>query len=89
MIVLPAHKTGSHKSYNDTLAKSRQIAYTYKAGYLIRRILDSCVYCKIIQLIPGNDSIVRRVLIEYFIQSTKQMCVNIRRLDVLPKLDNN
>ena len=36
-----------HKAYNDTLDRSRQIAYIYKSGFLNNWVLDSCVICKI------------------------------------------
>ena len=36
IIALSAHKTGGHKTYNDTLSRSRQIAYMYKPGNLIK-----------------------------------------------------
>ena len=48
MIVLSAHiNGGDHKTYNTTLAKSRQIAYIHKPNYLIKNILESCVNCKV------------------------------------------
>ena len=55
------------------------------------KILTYYKYCKIIELIPGNDSVVRRVLIEYHIQSiqTKQMCIDIGGLVVHPTFSEN
>ena len=47
MIVLSAHKSGGHKMASDTLARTRLIAYIYKPGNLIKRVLDSCCLCKI------------------------------------------
>ena len=47
MIVLSAHKVGGYKTTNDTLARSRQIAYVCQPRNLINRILDSCIICKI------------------------------------------
>ena len=47
MIILSVHKVGGHKMALDTLARCRLIAYTFKPGNLIKRILSSCFLCRI------------------------------------------
>ena len=38
MIVLSAHKIGGEKTYNDTLFRSRQLAYKYKPNNFINKV---------------------------------------------------
>ena len=45
-------------------------------------------YCKVIKTLPSDDNLVRKVIIEYRIPSLKQkqVCVDVRRLIILPTL---
>ena len=45
-------------------------------------------YYKVIELILSSDGIVRRVLVEYYIKSSKakHICVDIRSLVILPTI---
>ena len=47
-------------------------------------------YDNVVELVLGRDGLVRRVVIEYYIPSakSKQICVDISRLIVLPKFAN-
>merc|ERR1712041_37744 len=47
LIVLTSHKIGGHKMTNDTLARTRQLAYIHRPGKLIKSILDNCNLCKL------------------------------------------
>ena len=46
-------------------------------------------YCKVIQVVMSNDDVVRKVIVEYLIPSLKmkQVCVDVRRLVILPTLE--
>ena len=48
-------------------------------------------YCKVIQILWSDDGLVRRVMVEYRIPSLKkkQVCVEVRRLVILPIISNN
>ena len=45
-------------------------------------------YCKVVRVLESEDGLVRRVIVEYRIPSLKQkqVCVDIRRLDILPNI---
>ena len=45
-------------------------------------------YCKVIKLVESGDGLVRKVIVEYRILSLKQnqVCVDIRRLVILPNV---
>ena len=45
-------------------------------------------YCKIVNTVPSDDGFVRKVIVEYCIPSLKkkQVCVDVRRLIILPTL---
>ena len=47
-------------------------------------------HCNVVEFVLGRDGLVRRVVIEYYIPSakSKQICVDISRLVVLPKIAN-
>ena len=45
-------------------------------------------YCKVVDVVLSQDDLVRKVIVEYRIPSLKkkQICVDIRRLVILPTL---
>ena len=45
-------------------------------------------YCKVVRVLESDDGLVRRVIVEYRILSLKekQVCVDIRRLVILPNI---
>ena len=45
-------------------------------------------YCKIVRVLESVDGLVRRIIVEYSIPSLKrkQVCVDIRRLVILPNI---
>ena len=45
-------------------------------------------YCKVVGVLESDDGLVRRVIVEYRIPSLKekQVCVDIRRLVILPNI---
>merc|ERR1712101_13127 len=47
LVVLTAHKIGSHKMTKDTIARTRQIAYIHKPGKLVKSILENCNLCRL------------------------------------------
>ena len=60
------------------------LSYKGSAGKLVTYYK----YCKVIELVPGSDGLVRRVIMKYHIPSakSKQICVDVRRLVVLQKI---
>merc|ERR1711867_148240 len=47
LIVLTAHRIGGHKMANDTIARTRQIAYIHRPGNLVKSVLDNGNICKL------------------------------------------
>ena len=45
-------------------------------------------YCKVVRVLEYGDGLVRRVIVEYRIPSLKQkqVCVDIKRLSILPNI---
>ena len=45
-------------------------------------------YCKVVRVLESGDGLVRKVIVEYRIPSLKQkqVCVDIRRLVILPNI---
>ena len=55
---------------------------------LASKIISVYKYCKVVKVLESNDGLVRRVIVEYRIPSLKekQVCVDIRRLIILPNI---
>merc|ERR1712030_195280 len=47
LIVQSSHKSGGHKMFAATLARTRHVAYILSPGNLIKRVLQNCTLCKI------------------------------------------
>ena len=61
------------------------LSYKGSAG----KILTVYKYCKVIEVIESEDGLIRKVRVEYRIPSLKrkEVCVDIRRLVILPNLN--
>ena len=53
------------------------------------KMLTFYKYCKVVDVVLSQDDLVRKVIVEYRIPSLKKkrVCVDIRRLVVLPNLE--
>ena len=55
---------------------------------LAGKVISVYKYCKVVRVLESDDGLVRRVIVEYRIPSLKekQVCVDIRRLVILPNI---
>ena len=55
---------------------------------LAGKMISVCKYCKVVRVLESDDGLVKRVIVEYRIPSLKekQVCVDIRRLVILPNI---
>ena len=75
-----------NKTYDNVKVGDIGILLSYKGS--AGKMLTLYKYCKVLRLIESEDGLVRKVIVEYRIPSLKkkEICVDIRRLIILPNI---
>ena len=75
-----------NKIHNNVKVGDIGILLSYKGS--AGKILTLYKYCKVLEVIESEDGLVRKVIVEYRIPSLKkkEVCVDIRRIVILPNI---
>ena len=75
-----------NKTHNNVKVGDIGILLSHKGS--AGKILTLYKYCKILKVVESEDGLVRKVIVEYRIPSLKkkEVCVDIRRIVILPNI---